>query len=90
MTLDFPISGLLIPYAVVFIYVLVFSLLHLQHLARYGTSIGTAKTAAYVWILGTTAIVIMTFGLLRNTNWEHRVTISPPGYEQNRISDFGI
>ena len=90
MSLNFPLSFLLIPYAIIFIYVLVFSLLHLQHLAHYGTSVGTAKTAAYAWFLGTIVIIVMTFGMLRDTNWEHEVTIAPPSYEQNQINDFGI
>jgi hypothetical protein len=90
MSLNFPLSFLLIPFAIIVIYVLVFSLLHLQHLAHYGTSVSTAKTAATVWLLGTMAIIIMTFGMLRDTNWEHEVVIAAPSYEQNQINDFGI
>lgn len=91
MSFDFPLSVLLVPYGIIFLYVLFFALMNLQHLFHYGTSAGTAKTAAWVWFLGTLAILTITFGTLRNTDWSHELSVSPPAYSSETTStDFGL
>jgi len=93
MSFEFPLSVMLVPYGIIFLYVLFFALMNLQHLFHYGTSVGTAKTAAWVWFLGTLAILCITFITLRNTDWGYQVSISPPAYTSESSStstDFGL
>ena len=90
MSLDFPLSFLLIPYGLVVVYVLIFSFLNLQHLAHYGTSQGTAKTVATIWFIGSLAIVGLTFGLLQGVDWNHKISVSPPTYSSETQKTFGL
>jgi hypothetical protein len=88
MSITFPLSAALVPYGIIVLYVLVFALLNLQHLFHYGTSHGTAKAAAWVWFLGTIAMIGCTFILLRDVDWSYRVTLNAPNYDTNATTDF--
>lgn len=88
MSISFPLSAFLVPYGIIVLYVLVFALLNLQHLFHYGTSHGTAKTAAWVWFLGTIALIGFTFFILREVDWSYSVTLSAPTYNTGLPTDF--
>ncbi|MBN1584904.1 hypothetical protein JW899_00870 [Candidatus Uhrbacteria bacterium] len=90
MPSGFPVSVLLIPYGIIVAYTFTLSLMNLHHLARFGTSVATAKMAAFTWLVGTAAVVTVTFGLLQETDWQHPIEIDTSGYGMNQTQDFDL
>lgn len=88
--LEFPLYFLLIPYGIVLAYVLLFSLINLHIMARYGTSAGTAKAAMTVWMIGTLTVAAITLNLLQGTDWERPVSLSVPAISQGTAPDLGL
>ena len=89
MSLSFPLYILLIPFGIVVAYVLVLSLMHLSHLARYGTSVGTAQAISFIWMVGLVAIFLLTFSTLQGTDWSRAVDLNLP-FGPDSVTDISL
>lgn len=73
--MTFPLLYILFPFAAVLVVFAIFTLVDIAHLAHYGASNVISFLATVVFLVGTIAILGVTFMTLQNTDWSQPVMI---------------
>jgi hypothetical protein len=73
-----PFSFILIPYAVVLLFVALMSFISVSHLVRHGATSGISFIVTFLFIVGSASILFGTWTALQGTDWTQQITLSLP------------
>jgi len=77
MTVNFTIAALLIPYALVVIFVGVFAFFNIHHLVHYGATTRLSYAVTMTFLIGVTCILFLTWQQLGGVNWSQAMSLTP-------------
>ena len=71
-------SLILLPYAVVVLFISIMSLINVMHLVRHGATNGISYTVTLLFFIGSASILFGTWMALQGTDWTQQITLSMP------------
>ena len=78
--ISFPISLLLIPYAIFLIVFLVFAIVNVYHLIHYGQTTKVSFGVTFVFFAMTALILFLTWKGLQGVDWTYPIDIAFPTF----------
>lgn len=78
--ISFPFAFALIPYGIVLLFFVIFSLINITHLIRYGATTGVSLFMTFIFLVGAAIILFASWSVLGTVNWEQSIVFSLPGF----------
>ena len=78
--ISFPLAFALIPYGIVLLFFIIFSLINITHLIRYGATTGVSLFMTFIFLAGAVIILFVSWQILGTINWGQPIVFSLPGF----------
>lgn len=76
----FPFTVILIPYAIVVLFVAIMSFFNVAHLVRYGATSRVSFVVTMLFLIGSASILFGTYAAMQGTDWTQQITLSVPTF----------
>jgi hypothetical protein len=78
--ISLPFTVILIPYAVVALFVALMSFINIAHLVRNGATNRISFVVTMIFLVGGAGILFGTYAAMQGTDWTQQITFSMPSF----------